>query len=47
MRDAVLAAFMTVMKGEEVQIAMKLRLPIGERYFSISRCVRSRSALAP
>lgn len=36
MRDAVLAAFLTVMKGEEVQIAMKLRLPIGERYFDFA-----------
>src|SRR3954463_10782893 len=33
MRDAVLDAFMTVMKGEHVQIEMMLRLPIGERYF--------------
>jgi len=36
MRAAVLDAFMTVMKGEEVQIAMKLRLPIGERYFDFA-----------
>src|ERR1700704_3471335 len=36
MRDAVLNAFMTVMKGEEVQIEMRLHLPIGDRFFDFA-----------
>src|SRR6478609_7430799 len=33
MRDTVREAFTAVMKGEEVQIEMRLHLPIGESYF--------------
>ena len=36
MRDAVRDAFIAVMRGEEVQIEMRLRLPIGERYFDFA-----------
>jgi len=36
MRDAVRDAFIAVMQGEEVQIEMLLRLPIGERYFDFT-----------
>ena len=36
MRDAVRDAFIAVMRGEEVQIEMLLRLPIGERYFDFT-----------
>ena len=36
MRDAVRDAFIAVMRGEEVQTEMRLRLPIGERYFDFA-----------
>ena len=36
MRDTVREAFTAVMKGEEVQIEMRLHLPIGERYFDFA-----------
>ena len=36
MRDAVLDAFTAVRKGEEVQIEMRLHLPLGERYFDFA-----------
>jgi PAS domain S-box-containing protein len=36
MRDAVHDAFVAVMRGQEVQIEMRLQLPIGERYFDFS-----------
>jgi PAS domain S-box-containing protein len=36
MRDTVLDAFMTVMKGEEVETEMMLRLPIGDRFFDFA-----------
>ena len=36
MGDAVRDAFIAVMRGEEVQIEMLLRLPIGERYFDFT-----------
>jgi PAS domain S-box-containing protein len=35
-RDAVRAAFMTVLRGEDVRTEMMLRLPIGERYFDFA-----------
>src|SRR6185295_5392714 len=36
MRDAVRDGFRAVMRGEEVQIEMRLCLPIGERYFDFA-----------
>ena len=36
MRDTVRDAFIAVMRGEEVQIEMRLSLPIGERYFDFA-----------
>jgi PAS domain S-box-containing protein len=36
MRDAVRNAFISVMKGDEVQIEMMLRLPVGDRYFDFA-----------
>ena len=36
MRDAVHDAFTAVMDGEEVQIEMRLHLPVGERYFDFA-----------
>jgi PAS domain S-box-containing protein len=36
MRDAVRNAFISVMKGDEVQIEMMLRLPLGDRYFDFA-----------
>ena len=36
MRDAVRDAFIAVMQGEEIQIEMRLYLPIGERYFDFA-----------
>jgi PAS domain S-box-containing protein len=36
MREIILDAFMTVMKGEEVQTEMMLRLPIGDRFFDFA-----------
>jgi PAS domain S-box-containing protein len=36
MHDAVRNAFIAVMQGEEIQIEMRLQLPIGERYFDFA-----------
>ena len=36
MRDAVRDAFVAVMRGEEIEIEMRLCLPIGERYFDFA-----------
>ena len=36
MRDIVRDAFIAVMRGEEVKTEMRLRLPIGERYFDFA-----------
>ena len=36
MHDAVRDAFIAVMRGEDIQIEMRLQLPIGERYFDFA-----------
>jgi PAS domain S-box-containing protein len=36
MRDTVRNAFLAVIQGEEIQIEMRLNLPVGERYFAFA-----------